>query len=100
MPFGKYKGHEVDSLPREYLRWLTENCALREPLATAVEDALDAGALARSSPLPAELKPTVREIISVGFRMLAMKLHPDLGGDHRQMVKLNAAREWLEDRTN
>lgn len=25
MPFGKYKGDEMDDLPTHYLRWLAEN---------------------------------------------------------------------------
>jgi Putative quorum-sensing-regulated virulence factor len=88
MPFGKFKGFQVQDLPRDYLEWLMENCDLREPLASAVEGALDDGALSCSSDLPPELRPVVQEIVSVGYRMLALKLHPDQGGDHKQMTRL------------
>ena len=40
MPFGKHKGKPLVEVPKSYLRWLKENCELREPLATAVDDEL------------------------------------------------------------
>jgi len=101
MPFGKFKGRAVDALPREYLEWLMNNVDLREPLASAVEAALDDeedSVPARSADLPVELRPVAQELISVGYRMLALKLHPDAGGGHEAMTKLNAARDWLRER--
>src|SRR5262249_2822674 len=101
MPFGKFKGRAVDDLPREYLEWLA-SIDLREPLASAVEAALDDAENslpARSAELPAELRPVAQELISVGFRALALKLHPDHGGTHAEMTKLNAARDWLREQT-
>jgi hypothetical protein len=97
MPFGKFRGFQVADLPEDYLTWLWETCDLREPLRSAVQEALssDDGALVRSTDLPPELKPVVQEIVSVGYRMLAMKLHPDQGGNHKEMTRLNAATEWL-----
>ena len=26
MPWGKYEGHEIDTLPSWYLKWLAEEC--------------------------------------------------------------------------
>lgn len=26
MPFGKYKGEDIEDLPSDYLRWLAGNC--------------------------------------------------------------------------
>src|SRR4051794_30706095 len=100
MPFGKFKGYAVADLPADYLTWLWETCDLREPLRSAVQKALSSedGALARSSDLPPELRPVVQEIVSVGYRLLAMKLHPDQGGDHQRMTRLNQARDWLREK--
>jgi hypothetical protein len=95
MPFGKFKGHAVDDLPRDDLEWLADNVALREPLASAVQEALGGGSLTKTGDLPPELKPVVSEIVSQGYRTLAQKCHPDAGGDHRQMIRLNQARDWL-----
>lgn len=36
------------------------------------------------------------EIARAGHRALAIKLHPDTGGEHEVMVLLNRAREWIE----
>jgi hypothetical protein len=41
MPFGKYKGELISSLPTDYLEWLVENAELREPLKTQIHDVLD-----------------------------------------------------------
>lgn len=98
MPFGKFKGYPVSELPREYLEWLQSNVDLRGRLASAVAEALgesEDGALYPATDLPPELKPVVHEIVSVGYRMLALKVHPDQGGDHKDMTKLNRAKDWL-----
>jgi hypothetical protein len=51
MPFGKYKGQDITALPDEYLLWLLANIALRDPLLSAVEEAVDARGL-KLPPLP------------------------------------------------
>jgi hypothetical protein len=104
MPFGKYRGCQVEDLPREYLEWLADQDWLREPLASAVAEALsdrwDAGAVSRSTDLPADLRPVAQELVSIGYRALAQRLHPDhAGGDHKQMAQLNAAAAWLREKT-
>jgi len=38
MPFGKYKGMEVDDVPPDYLEWLQEQGTLRDPLKTWIEE--------------------------------------------------------------
>jgi hypothetical protein len=97
MPFGRYKGYAVEDLPEDYLTWLWESCDLREPLCSAVQKALsEDGAVSRSTDLPADLRPVAQEIVSIGYRLLALRLHPDhASGDHKAMIRLNAARDWL-----
>jgi hypothetical protein len=36
-----------------------------------------------------------RRIVTLGYRELAKKVHPDIGGDAEQMVTLNHARDAL-----
>ncbi len=48
--------------------------------------------LGRNAPTLAE------EIIEVGYKTLAGRLHPDHGGSEEQMKELNAAVEWLRGR--
>ena len=38
MPFGKYKGQDLDALPDEYLLWVIANIPLREPLGSAISE--------------------------------------------------------------
>jgi hypothetical protein len=36
------------------------------------------------------------EIVSIGYKVLATKMHPDKGGSHEAMQRLNAARDMLK----
>jgi uncharacterized protein (DUF3820 family) len=38
MPFGKYKGHNLDELPDDYLLWVIANIPLRDPLGSAITE--------------------------------------------------------------
>jgi hypothetical protein len=89
MPFGKYRGLEVSELPESYLRWLWDTIELREPLYSAVRDALDleeeeAKTLAPRSALSPEVRAMEKELVSTGYRMLALKMHPDKAADMRK----------------
>jgi Putative quorum-sensing-regulated virulence factor len=102
MPFGKYRGVELEDLPNDYLEWLGEQGWLREPLASAVEAELDARGgeppPTRTQDIPADMKVIARDIIRHGYRALAKHYHPDHGGSHQDMVKLTHARDWLQER--
>jgi hypothetical protein len=99
MPFGKYRGVVVEALPEEYLTWLWENIDLREPLRTAVEEALDGHTEppVRTKDVPAVVKHMAQEIITTGYRALAHRHHPDKGGSHDAMIRLGQARDWLNE---
>ncbi|HXH20483.1 MAG TPA: DUF3820 family protein [Dehalococcoidia bacterium] len=101
MPFGRWRGHPLRELPTSYLAWLWDEADLREPLAGAVR-----AELARRLGLEAEtrivprrppeaLLPAVREIVRVGYREVARRAHPDVGGDAGLMRDVNGARDWL-----
>src|SRR5262245_41870460 len=100
MPFGKFKGYEVTTLPRVYLEWLA-SIELREPLRTAVGREMHnrAGEALTRTTDPADVRSMAAEIVSAGYRTLALKYHPDHGGTHADMTKLNAARDWLREQT-
>ena len=98
MPFGKYRGAALEDLPDGYVRWLHGLPDLREPLRSAVhaEWNLRFGAGASTLPaLPAEARPVVEVLISVGYRALARQHHPDQGGQTRSMQLVNDAATWL-----
>jgi len=101
MPFGKYRGWDLRDLPEDYLDWLEGLPDLRNPLARAVccevsrrqqeqepHEALqrqpDAGTMAAAG-----------ELVAAGYRELAKRNHPDVGGDTATMQAVNAAAAWL-----
>ena len=51
MPFGKYKGQDLNAVPDAYLLWLTANIPLREPLLRVVGEEITAREL-ELPPLP------------------------------------------------
>ncbi|RKZ24931.1 hypothetical protein DRQ26_06760 [bacterium] len=91
MPFGKYRGLPVTDLPPSYLRWLWENIELREPLRSAVREALG---LEGSGPLSLSVEPATLQGI---YRRLALKWHPDCGGSNEAMAALNEFYEELRE---
>jgi hypothetical protein len=101
MPFGRFKGFLLSDIPNWYLSWLAGLDDLREPLASAVErefrrrhneeepePAAPAGA-ACPDPRVAD------ELVTAGFKSLARKYHPDMGGSHESMLAVNRVAEWL-----
>jgi len=103
MPLRKYKGKPVSDLPTKYLVWLSE-IELREPLLSAVDEALDGRDLSQDeapTPDPVVLHiwpgdiPLVRTIVDRGFKAVAGSRHPDRGGSTEEMVHFNAVPEAL-----
>lgn len=86
MPFGKYKGDNLCELPEDYIEWLMGWDGLREPLRSALKREL----LFREPP-PASML----DVINAGYKALAMKYHPDVGGSNEQMKLLNSSVESL-----
>jgi hypothetical protein len=102
MPFGQYKGWQIEDLPDGYLAWLT-TIDLRGWLHDAVHQEYDRRSNAynsreRPAPPPAapairiqpEEVPLARKMFEAGFRSLVRIMHPDKGGDTRDMQRLNA----------
>lgn len=97
MPFGKHKGLPLHELPDGYLDWLM-TLDLRRPLHDHVQDEWNQ----RHAVLPdqsRECDPLTRgvihEILRVGYKQLAMRDHPDVGGTHEAMARLNQAIQLL-----
>lgn len=96
MPFGKYKGEYVDSIPIEYLQWLLENVDLRNNLRMSVLNALNRYETTDSQEKVGDRSQIVQAIIKTGYRELAKKFHPDVGGSNEKMKSLNNAHEFLK----
>ncbi len=112
MPFGKFRGFEMADLPDDYLDWLI-TIDLRDRLRDAVMDerARRRWSSSRRDPwreawdesftrsCAIEIAPEdvqlVCQIVTEGYRSIAKKSHPDVGGDVRTMQRLNAVTESL-----
>jgi hypothetical protein len=59
MPFGKYKGHDLNALPDDYLLWVLANIPLRDPLESAITEEM---ALRGYEELPPPPAPSPRPL--------------------------------------
>jgi hypothetical protein len=104
MPFGRFKGAPLRDLPEPYLAWLLgPTINLREPLrshvlAEAERRAAEARRTTEPPPPAVSVDGTVAErLVETGFRVLAKRVHPDVGGASEDMRALIEAREFLRD---
>ena len=88
MPFGKYKGRSVSTLPEDYLMWLWDSVDLRGRLRGEVEAALFDNAVVA---MPQE------DQVKTIYRELAFKWHPDRGGCVEAMQAVNEFYERLKN---
>jgi hypothetical protein len=94
MPFGKFKGVLVADLDDNYLKWLHDSIELREPLRSAIREELRRREETTGRPGEPDLK-LARTVIDTGYKALALRHHPDRGGDLRVMQTLNTTVDWL-----
>src|SRR5437667_12506154 len=99
MPFGRFRGHDLEDLPDPYVLWLLTLHDLREPLASAVNSeaarrGLRPGWSAERGVVSAVYARAL-EIIETGFRVAARRHHPDVGGSDAEMRLTIVAREEL-----
>lgn len=106
MPFGKHRGAAIHDLPDDYLEWLHGLDNVRGRLRKAVDAEWRCRQWEEESRRPveymsefdAEDKLLLAELIRSGYRQMAMKHHPDVGGNPEVMRKLNALMERLRQR--
>jgi hypothetical protein len=95
--FGKFRGEELSAVPSDYLAWLLSlGDGLREPLRSAVETEIRQREV-KLQVSDEEIQRMMSEIVSVGYRHLSLKLHPDKGGSHTDQVALNLAASQLRE---
>lgn len=94
MPFGKFKGQEIEDLPDSYLCWLYNLDWAHHKWVSAPVAAEFYRRFGRVEN-GAKASPWVDEIIAAGFRALARQHHPDVGGSADAMREILDARAWL-----
>jgi len=111
MPWGKHQGVDLADIETSYLVWVLEKCDnVRSSLRAAIEEELAnrfGRSRRRSEPPPPPPPPPRRpcpdptlaeEIVAMGFRALAKRHHPDVGGNTATMQRLSATADWLKAR--
>jgi hypothetical protein len=100
MPFGRFKGVLVADLDDDYLRWLRDAIELREPLRTVVHaEYRHRFAKPADQAVPQEVRTMAAELITAGYRRLALQYHPDHGGETKSMQLVNRAADFLRQIT-
>jgi hypothetical protein len=100
MPFGKWKGHLVSTIPPSYLRWLLREVDNLDPqLRRAAEEVLRARGEPVDDPEPRYAPPAdMRNSIKSWYREMAMKYHPDRTLDNgAAMSAINHGYERLKE---
>jgi hypothetical protein len=114
MPFGKHAGEEVCELPNGYLLWLARECDLYgDLLATVLRELRVRGFKSEdfesrsrrrrpASPpsagvihVPLAENTLFKELVDAGYHALAMRHHPDRGGDAVVMRRLISLTEEI-----
>jgi uncharacterized protein (DUF3820 family) len=103
--FGKFKGEQVQFLPDDYLWWLFGQDFLKPPLAEVVKSEVSMRwpgkfeiflKQPRQRASKTKKKPPELAAIKSIFRELALKFHPDTGGNTAAMAALNEFYERLQ----
>lgn len=100
MPFGKHRGKELRDIPESYLLWLYREADLDTDLEHALLEELERrgwGEVILPAPRACPYPSVARELVASGLRVLAVKHHPDKGGDLELMKQVNATADWLRD---
>lgn len=89
LSFGKYNDCDIRTVPEPYLHWLVSSC---DDTMKKAQDELVRRRTAEEASLS-----MIQQVIRSGYRELSKKFHPDVGGNERDMKKLNAAKEKLDE---
>jgi len=96
LPFGKYKGLDIQDVPVKYLSWLVTSS--RDTIRMAATELERRGLKVPSLRLKRDAS-WAEKIIDVGHRELAKRHHPDIpGGNTSDMQSINAAAEMLREK--
>lgn len=109
LKFGKWAGRYLSDpvIPNGYLAWLASEANIDYALLREVEAELDRRTQSESryqapptskARIPQGVRLEVAlQLVEAGRRNMALKHHPDMGGDNQKMAELNASADWLSE---
>jgi hypothetical protein len=98
MPFGKYKGQQIDDLPISYIVYLLEDCYLEEQFQDTLKDIVRTKLLGEETSDYIHLfelsrdfisKDRLNSIINEAYKKAMIIAHPDKGGCHEGVIAIN-----------
>lgn len=89
LEFGKYKDYLWSDIPEEYIEWLIASSQRTIQLAQAELDRRDALREVGMDPVEKELK--------TWFRERTKQFHPDRGGSHEDMLRINQLNDCFQE---
>lgn len=109
MPFGKHQGRPLYQIPTNYLEWLSSKVDMDWWLEQAVEQELSKRADRKERTSRRYYEPPVSrryipagvtldaalKVVEAGRRAVALRAHPDKGGDPVLMAAVNATSDYL-----
>jgi hypothetical protein len=79
-------------------RALGRTCRDAEVMVRAAVKRMERKSYARPRFAPTPVDTVTQDIIDAGYRAMAAKMHPDVGGSNEEMARLNNARDKLRGR--
>lgn len=96
MPFGKYRGVEIEEIDRGYLVWVLDNVERLSPaLVWAIEEQLERQTTAPTAPRFSIQRTDLDAKLRGWHRELALRYHPDRKGSTEVMAAINDAYDRL-----
>lgn len=98
MPWGKYRGKQLDEIPDDYLMWILDHA---DSASDTLKEAIRIQLKLQTPPPPPQSGSTataedMKPEFKRWYRTLAKEFHPDRrGGSDEAMVAINRAKELL-----
>lgn len=89
MPFGKFKGVKIEQIETSYLCYASDNFDLPLDLVEIIKENI-------FMRFEISKKGTINEVdLKRAFKNVAVKVHPDKGGSHGEMIGATILKDYL-----
>ncbi len=104
MPFGKYKGWDIDELPISYVVYLLEECFLEDSFKQKLKELVRTNLLCDETSEYIHLSELKRDFVGIdmlhcvineAYRKAVIIAHPDKGGCHEAVIAINEFKKHI-----